>query len=188
MESKVNHARVQHEMRTRQTFHVQSLALSHYVSRNSTSHSSWHLRNCELWPSQPPAPPQTPRNLFTTKSQDHHTFVKVSKPVDPRIHREHPHTNNFVKMVSAKKHVAIVKKHPKKWHRHQSDMFKCVPSAWRKPKGIDNRVRRRFKGQMVMPSVCSTQIRRDTHNCTSRKRKVSGSGKEEMKTTPTKNH
>jgi len=62
-------------------------------------------------------------------------------------------TTTNVKMVSAKKHVPIVKKRTKKFHRHQSDTYKCVPSAWRKPKGIDNRVRRRFKGQMVMPSI-----------------------------------
>jgi Ribosomal protein L32 len=57
-------------------------------------------------------------------------------------------------MVSAKKHIPIVKKRTKHFDRHQSDRFKCVPSNWRKPKGIDNRVRRRFKGQAVMPSVC----------------------------------
>ncbi|OIW33635.1 ribosomal protein L32e [Coniochaeta ligniaria NRRL 30616] len=56
-------------------------------------------------------------------------------------------------MVSAKKHVPIVKKRTKGFMRHQSDRFKCLDATWRKPKGIDNRVRRRFKGNLVMPSI-----------------------------------
>ncbi|KAI9711758.1 MAG: Scaffold-type E3 ligase [Bogoriella megaspora] len=56
-------------------------------------------------------------------------------------------------MVSAKKHIPIVKKRTARFRRHQSDRFKCVPENWRKPKGIDNRVRRRFKGQAAMPKI-----------------------------------
>lgn len=47
----------------------------------------------------------------------------------------------------------IVKKRTKKFKRHQSDRYKTVKEAWRKPKGIDNRVRRRFKGQLPMPKI-----------------------------------
>ncbi|KAB5558555.1 60S ribosomal protein L32 [Coniochaeta sp. 2T2.1] len=56
-------------------------------------------------------------------------------------------------MVSAKKHVPIVKKRTKGFMRHQSDRFMRVDATWRKPKGIDNRVRRRFKSNLVMPSI-----------------------------------
>lgn len=49
--------------------------------------------------------------------------------------------------------IPIVKKRTKKFARHQSDRFKRVGSSWRKPKGIDNAVRRRFKGQIRMPKI-----------------------------------
>ncbi|KYQ53551.1 60S ribosomal protein L32, partial [Trachymyrmex zeteki] len=47
----------------------------------------------------------------------------------------------------------IVKKRTKKFIRHQSDRYNKLKRNWRKPKGIDNRVRRRFKGQYLMPSI-----------------------------------
>ncbi|BES98470.1 ribosomal protein L32' [Nesidiocoris tenuis] len=47
----------------------------------------------------------------------------------------------------------ILKKRTKKFTRHQSDRYVKIKRNWRKPKGIDNRVRRRFKGQFLMPSI-----------------------------------
>ncbi|KAF7320284.1 60S ribosomal protein [Mycena kentingensis (nom. inval.)] len=49
--------------------------------------------------------------------------------------------------------ITIVKKRTNKFKRHQSDRYHSVKEAWRKPKGIDNRVRRRFKGQTPMPKI-----------------------------------
>lgn len=56
-------------------------------------------------------------------------------------------------MATASKKPIIVKKRSKPFKRHQSDRYKTVKEAWRKPKGIDNRVRRRFKGQLPMPKI-----------------------------------
>merc|ERR1711863_232451 len=49
--------------------------------------------------------------------------------------------------------MGIVKKRTKKFTRHQSDRFKKLSRNWRKPKGIDNRVRRKFKGMYLMPNI-----------------------------------
>merc|ERR1712046_360672 len=47
----------------------------------------------------------------------------------------------------------IVKKKTNKFKRHQSDKFMRVPESWRRPKGIDSRVRRKFKGKTLMPNI-----------------------------------
>ncbi|XP_006886877.1 PREDICTED: 60S ribosomal protein L32-like [Elephantulus edwardii] len=47
----------------------------------------------------------------------------------------------------------IVKKRTKKFIRHQSDHYVKIKLNWSKPRGIDNRVRRRFKSQILMPKI-----------------------------------
>ena len=47
----------------------------------------------------------------------------------------------------------IVKKRLKKFRRHQSDQFKRVPESWRRPKGMESRVRMKFNGTILMPNI-----------------------------------
>jgi len=48
----------------------------------------------------------------------------------------------------------IVKKRLKQFVRHQSDMFlRISEKKWRRPKGIDSRVRRRFKSNLPMVRI-----------------------------------
>ncbi|CAL4180429.1 unnamed protein product [Meganyctiphanes norvegica] len=66
----------------------------------------------------------------------------------------------------------IVKKRVKKFIRHQSDRYDKLKPNWRKPKGIDNRVRRRFKGQFLMPSIGYGSARATRHMLPSGFKKV----------------
>merc|ERR1739845_230719 len=68
--------------------------------------------------------------------------------------------NNQLTMVKK-----LVKKRNKKFIRHQSDRYVKVKQNWRKPKGIDNRVRRRFKGQFLMPNVGYGSAKTSKHVC-----------------------
>ncbi|ANB13204.1 ribosomal 60S subunit protein L32 [Sugiyamaella lignohabitans] len=56
-------------------------------------------------------------------------------------------------MAASLPHPKIVKKHAKKFKRHHSDRYDRVGESWRKPKGIDSAVRRRFRGTIRMPKI-----------------------------------
>lgn len=56
-------------------------------------------------------------------------------------------------MVQPLKKVKIVKKKTTHFKRHQSDRFKTVKPSWRRPKGIDNCMRRKYKGEAPMPNI-----------------------------------
>ena len=75
-------------------------------------------------------------------------------------------------MVSPASKPRIVKKRTKTFKRHQSDRFHSVKESWRKPKGIANRVRRRFSGQSPMPKIGYGSAKATRHMLPSGFRKV----------------
>ncbi|XP_063488459.1 large ribosomal subunit protein eL32-like [Symphalangus syndactylus] len=47
----------------------------------------------------------------------------------------------------------IIKKRTKKFMWHHSDRYVKIKHNWWKPRGLDNRVHRRLKGQISMPNI-----------------------------------
>ena len=56
-------------------------------------------------------------------------------------------------MASSVPHPKIVKKYVGKFKRHHSDRYHRVGESWRKQKGIDSCVRRRFRGSIPQPNI-----------------------------------
>lgn len=57
----------------------------------------------------------------------------------------------------------IVKKRTRKFKRHQSDTKIRVPESWRRQKGIDSRVRRKWRGKVSMPNVGYASNKKTRH-------------------------
>ncbi|KAB1255695.1 60S ribosomal protein L32 [Camelus dromedarius] len=57
----------------------------------------------------------------------------------------------------------IIKKRTKKFIRHQSDRYVKIKQNWWEPRGTDNRARRRFKGQILMPGIGYGSNRKTEH-------------------------
>ncbi|KAI8071683.1 50S ribosomal protein L32 [Gongronella butleri] len=74
----------------------------------------------------------------------------------------------------------IVKKRTAHFKRHQSDRFMRVGESWRKPKGIDSRVRRRFGGTAPMPKIGYGSAKKTRHMLPNGFRKFSVSNVREL--------
>ncbi|CDW77679.1 ribosomal protein 49 [Stylonychia lemnae] len=57
----------------------------------------------------------------------------------------------------------IIKKITKHPNRFQSDKYYRVGASWRKPHGIDSRIRRKYRGNQMMPGVGQASNRKTRH-------------------------
>merc|ERR1712100_994099 len=69
----------------------------------------------------------------------------------------------LLKMVKPLIKRKIVKKKTNTFKRHQSDRYHKLDENWRKPKGIDNRLRRKFRGMTRMPKIGYGSNQRTRH-------------------------
>ncbi|XP_072807475.1 large ribosomal subunit protein eL32-like [Vicugna pacos] len=66
----------------------------------------------------------------------------------------------------------IIKKRTKKFIQNQSDRYVKIKWNWLKPRGTDNRVRKRFKGQILTPSTGYGSNKKTKHTLPSGFRKL----------------
>eukprot|EP00899_Mesostigma_viride_P020524 jgi/Mesvir1/28473/Mv15894-RA.1 len=87
-----------------------------------------------------------------------HVFA-VDKLLGAKVSIRHPSSlpagrlGKAAIMVQPLKKLTIVKKRTTKFKRHQSDRKSSIHESWRRPKGIDSCVRRKYKGRIRMPNI-----------------------------------
>lgn len=57
----------------------------------------------------------------------------------------------------------IIQKRTKKFIRHQSDWYDKIKQNWRKPRGTESRMQRRFKGQTLMSNITYGSNKKTKH-------------------------